>query len=108
MTDAGIEAAAVTVLHSAIDFENEIRYIEAFVCYREGLQLLCDLVKGVADSEKKKYLRTKVEAYMGRAEKVKQLIEEQRTMGKYHAQIIVENDSTGHSGKRNYKERRNR
>jgi hypothetical protein len=54
---------------------------------------------GVADSQKKKYLRTKVEAYMGRAEKVKQLIEEQKAMGKYHEQIVIENDSTGHSYK---------
>lgn len=55
--------------------------------------------EGVTDSEKKKYLRTKVEAYMGRAEKIKGLIEEQKTMGKYHEQILIENDSTGHSYK---------
>lgn len=99
MADAGIEAAAVTVLRNGVDLDNKKRYTEALVCYREGLQLLFDLMKGVADSEKKKYLRTKVEAYMGRAEKVKQLIEEQKAMGKYHEQIFIENDSTGHSYK---------
>jgi hypothetical protein len=36
---------------------------------------------------------------MGRAEKVKELIEEQKAMGKYHEQILIENDSTGHSYK---------
>jgi hypothetical protein len=34
---------------------------------------------------------------MGRAEKVKQLIEEQKAAGKYHEQIVIENNSTGHS-----------
>lgn len=36
---------------------------------------------------------------MGRAEKVKELIEEQKSLGKYHEQIFIENDSTGHSYK---------
>jgi hypothetical protein len=36
---------------------------------------------------------------MGRAEKVKGLIEEQKATGKYHEQILIENDSTGHSYK---------
>lgn len=57
------------------------------------------LFVGVTDPEKKKYLRTKVETYMGRAEKVKELIEEQKALGKYHEQIVIENDSTGHSFK---------
>jgi hypothetical protein len=36
---------------------------------------------------------------MVRAEKVKELIEEQKTKGTYHEQIVIENDSTGHSYK---------
>lgn len=99
MSDAGIETAAVTVIRSGVDLDNKKRYTEALVCYREGIQLLLNLMKGVTDPEKKKYLRTKVEAYMGRAEKVKELIEEQKALGKYHEEIFIENDSTGHSYK---------
>jgi hypothetical protein len=47
MTDAGIEAAAVTVLRNGVDLDNKKRYTEALVCYREGLQLLFDLMKGL-------------------------------------------------------------
>jgi delta 1-pyrroline-5-carboxylate dehydrogenase len=62
------------------------------------MSTVCLLI-GIADSEKKKYLRTKVEAYISRAEKVKQLIEEQKATGKYHEQIVIEINSTGHSYK---------
>ncbi|KAJ9578977.1 hypothetical protein L9F63_024916 [Diploptera punctata] len=73
--------------------------IKALACYREGLQLLVNLMKDVSDLEKKKYLRSKIESYMGRAEKLKELIEEQKNLGKYHEQITIENNSTGHSYK---------
>ncbi|XP_069679206.1 MIT domain-containing protein 1-like [Periplaneta americana] len=97
MSASGLETAAVTVLKNGVDMDNKKRYTEALVCYREGLELLLNVMKGVADPEKKKHLRSKVEAYMARAEKLKVLIEEQKALGKYHEEIIIENDSTGHS-----------
>jgi hypothetical protein len=45
MAAAGIEAAAANVLRNGEDLENKKRYTEALVCYREGLQLLFDLMK---------------------------------------------------------------
>jgi hypothetical protein len=47
MTDAGIEAAAVSVLQNGVDLDNKKRYTEALVCYREGLELLFNLMKGL-------------------------------------------------------------
>jgi hypothetical protein len=47
MTDAGIETAAVTVIRSGVDLDNKKRYTEALVCYREGIQLLLNLLKGL-------------------------------------------------------------
>jgi hypothetical protein len=47
MTDAGFEAAALNVLQNGVDLDNKKRYTEALVCYREGLQLLFDLMKGL-------------------------------------------------------------
>jgi len=47
MTDAGIETAAVAVIRSGVDLDNKKRYTEALVCYREGIQLLLNLLKGL-------------------------------------------------------------
>jgi hypothetical protein len=48
MTDAGVETAAVTVIRSGVDLDNKKRYTEALVCYREGIQLLLNLLKGLS------------------------------------------------------------
>jgi len=47
MTDAGIETAAVTVIQSGVDLDKKKRYTEALACYREGIQLLLNLLKGL-------------------------------------------------------------
>jgi len=47
MTDAGIETSAVSVIRSGVDLDNKKRYTEALVCYREGIQLLLNLLKGL-------------------------------------------------------------
>ncbi|PSN45397.1 MIT domain-containing protein 1 [Blattella germanica] len=57
------------------------------------------MISGITNPEKKKNLHSKIESYMARAEKIKELIEEQKNLGKYHEQIIIENDSSGHSYK---------
>jgi hypothetical protein len=49
MSDAGIETAAVTVIRSGVDLDNKKRYTEALVCYREGIQLLLNLMKGLSE-----------------------------------------------------------
>ncbi|XP_063237029.1 MIT domain-containing protein 1-like isoform X2 [Bacillus rossius redtenbacheri] len=96
MSQPGVESAASLILQRGVELDNKRRYTEALICYQEGLQLLVDMIKGVTDVQKKKYLRAKVEGYMSRAEKLKAHVEEEKESGKYHEQINIENDSTGH------------
>lgn len=46
---------------------------------------------------KKEALKQKIEEYMRRAEFIKRHIEKEKDLGKYHEQISIENNSTGHS-----------
>lgn len=42
-------------------------------------------------------MRGRIEEYMGRAESVKKRIDEEKRLGLYHEQIIIEENSSGHS-----------
>lgn len=53
----------------------------------------------MTSSEDKNKLRARITEYMGRAEKIKQHVETEKDQSSYHEQIIIENDSTGHSYK---------
>nr|CAD7202758.1 unnamed protein product [Timema douglasi] len=97
MSGSGVESAAALILQRGVDLDNKRRYTEALVCYQEGLQLLVNILKNATDSGKKTYLRSKVEGYMSRAERLKKVVEEEKDAGKYHEQIHIESDSTGHS-----------
>lgn len=48
MTDkvAGVESSAISVLKRAVELDVGRRYDEAMVCYREGLELLMEVLKG--------------------------------------------------------------
>ena len=48
MTDklAGVEASAVSLLKEAVELDMAQRFSEALVCYRQGIQLLIDCLKG--------------------------------------------------------------
>ncbi|XP_066998806.1 MIT domain-containing protein 1 [Anabrus simplex] len=99
MSTDKVTSVAASILQRGVELDNKKRYTEALVCYQEGLQLLVDSLKSITDVEKKKYVRSKIESYMCRGEALKKLIEEQKEAGKYHEQILIENNSTGHSYK---------
>ena len=42
---AGVEASAISLLKEAIALDTARRFNEAVVCYREGIQLLMDVMK---------------------------------------------------------------
>ncbi|XP_068623168.1 MIT domain-containing protein 1-like [Battus philenor] len=94
-----IESAAINILKRGVELDSKKRYTEALVCYQEGLQILVDKIKGESDDKVKTYLRKKIEEYMNRAEKIKQLILQQKENGQFHEQIQIHNNSTGHSYK---------
>nr|XP_034836539.1 MIT domain-containing protein 1-like [Maniola hyperantus] len=94
-----IESAAVNILKRGVDLDTKKRYTEALVCYQEGLQVLVDKLRGENDENNKNYLRKKVEEYMNRAEAIKKLVLKQKEEGKFHEQVHIENDSTGHGYK---------
>ncbi|XP_046395157.1 MIT domain-containing protein 1-like [Ischnura elegans] len=95
MTD--VESAAVSIITRAVKLDSGKRYTEALVCYQEGLELLMKAMKGSNCALKKAKLREKVEGFMDRAEKLKNYVEQEKEKGSYHEQIVIENDSTGHS-----------
>ncbi|CAG4937823.1 unnamed protein product [Parnassius apollo] len=94
-----IESAAINILKRGVDLDSKKRYTEALVCYQEGLQILVDKMKGECDDKIKIYLRKKVEEYMNRAETIKKLVLHQKETGQFHEQVLIENNSTGHSYK---------
>ncbi|XP_060566828.1 MIT domain-containing protein 1-like [Ruditapes philippinarum] len=96
---AGVLASATRVLTRAVELDTAGRYPDAVVCYQEGLQLLIDVLKGTP-TEKKEGIRTKINEYMKRAEELKKKVEEEKEAGKYHEQIHIESNSTGHSFER--------
>ena len=42
---AGVEASAIGLLKEAVALDTSRRFSEAVVCYREGIQLLMDVMK---------------------------------------------------------------
>ena len=53
----------------------------------------------MTNGEDRNKLRTKISDYMSRAEKLKQYVETEKDKDSYHEQILIENDSSGHSYK---------
>ncbi|XP_072945531.1 MIT domain-containing protein 1-like [Epargyreus clarus] len=94
-----IESAAINILKRGVELDTKKRYTEALVCYQEGLQILVDKMKEETDEAVKKYLRVKVTEYMNRAEGIKRLILKNKEEGKFHEQVIIQDNSTGHSYK---------
>ncbi|XP_041358827.1 MIT domain-containing protein 1-like [Gigantopelta aegis] len=101
MTDptkrAGIEASAISLLKRAVELDMAKRFEEATTCYQEGLHLLMEVLKGTHDEDKKVRYRQKISEYMTRAEELKQHVQHEKEVGKYHEQIQIEAISTGYS-----------
>ncbi|XP_052796929.1 MIT domain-containing protein 1-like [Mya arenaria] len=96
---SGVLASAGSVLTRAVELDKTCRYMEAVVCYQEGLQLMMDVLK-IAPADRKEGYRAKIKEYMARAEELKKKVEEEKEAGKYHEQLRIENNSTGHSYER--------
>ncbi|XP_072040939.1 MIT domain-containing protein 1-like [Amphiura filiformis] len=94
---SGIEASAISVLKRAVELDTKGRYTESLICYQEGLQLLMDALKGTTDEAKRLAFRQRISEYMNRAEKLKNHVEKEKETGKYHEQMHIANNSTGHS-----------
>ncbi|XP_070554446.1 MIT domain-containing protein 1-like [Ptychodera flava] len=95
----GVEASAISVLKNAVELDGNGRFTEALACYREGIQLLLDVMKMTKNEVKVKSMRERINEYMLRAEKLKEHIENEKKAGKYHEQYKIPQDSTGHSYK---------
>ncbi|XP_043242844.1 MIT domain-containing protein 1-like [Amphibalanus amphitrite] len=93
----GLEAAAVSVLKRAVELDTKRRWTESMTCYQEGLHLLMEVIKGLPEGPRRSAFRTKATEYMDRAEKLKTQIEAEKRLGKYHEQLHIDEDSTGHS-----------
>jgi len=91
------EGAAIALIKRAVQLDTSKRYTEALVCYKEGLQLLLEVMKTIGDKEKKNKYRQKAEEYLSRSEQVQQIIDKEKQNGKYHEHIKIEANSTGYS-----------
>ncbi|XP_047003135.1 MIT domain-containing protein 1-like [Schistocerca americana] len=99
MSNSNLEKAATSILCRAVELDEKHRFTEALVCYQEGLQLLVNFLKTEGNAQKKSAVRGKIESYMQRAEKLKKHIETQKDAGSFHEQVVIDNDSRGHSYK---------
>jgi len=96
--DNGGVTFAISILTRAVTLDVGNRHTESLICYQEGIRMLLDALKNFkGEDAKRKKLRDKVEEYMGRAEKLKTLIEDLKTTGKYREQIQVEDGAVGYS-----------
>ena len=77
------EGAAIALIKRAVQLDTSKRYTEALVCYKEGLQLLLEVMKTIGDKEKKNKYRQKAEEYLSRSEQVQQIIDKEKQNGKY-------------------------
>jgi len=93
----GMEMSAVNILKRAVELDNASRFTESIVCYQEGLGLLIEVSKNITDKNKKQHFQQRISNYMDRAEQLKKHIEKEKREGKYHEQLQIEDNSTGHS-----------
>lgn len=90
------EGAAIALLKRAVELDVARRYTESLVCYKEGLQLFLKVVQAVTDKDKKVKYRSKAEEYLGRSEKVQELVAKEKALGQYQEHYKIEADTTGH------------
>lgn len=91
------DGAAKSLLKRAVELDREKRYTEALVCYKEGVQMLMEVIAALKDKEKKQSYQKSASNYLERAEKLDELIRNVKEAGKYHEQIKIEAGSTGNS-----------
>ena len=102
--EVGSDKAAIALLCRAVELDSKKRKSEALVYYKEGLQLLMnvitDLKKGGGTNDNKQKLtayHTKASEYMNRAEQLSLEIKNETKAGKFHEQIKIVEGSKGNS-----------
>ena len=98
------EKEAITLLVKAAELDKKRRKTDAFVCYKEGIDLLMQVIKelkkdNLSDDKKKKLVayQTKVSEYMDRAEQLKSETSERNRVLQVHKKINIEEGSVGNS-----------
>ncbi|XP_076016644.1 MIT domain-containing protein 1 [Genypterus blacodes] len=93
---SGLETSAVSVLKRAVELDQNNRLQESLICYQEGIKLLLDALKAMKDEAKKVHCRGMIKSYMDRAEQIKAQVNKLKEEGKYHEQIKIADNATGH------------
>jgi len=96
MTD-GTEQSAIKLLKRAIEYESSSQFQQSLVCYQEGIDLLLGVVRSCNEASKKAHYRKKIDEYMTRAELLKNTVNKLKETGKYHEQLHILDNSSGHS-----------
>ena len=89
--------AAGKVLKRAVELDQQDKYSEALVCYQEGIDILLGSVKTSEDEKFRENARVRITEYMGRAEKLKEIVKDQKLVGKYHEKIEITDGQCGRS-----------
>ncbi|KAL1459578.1 hypothetical protein WDU94_011547 [Cyamophila willieti] len=85
------------LLKKAVDLDEKGRWTESFNYYQEGVTELLKYVRTVPRKDDQLKIREKIETYIGRAEILKQKLDEKKKMGDYHEQVDIKNNEKGHS-----------
>ncbi|XP_058806968.1 MIT domain-containing protein 1-like [Phymastichus coffea] len=91
-----MENIGASIIQRAIEKDKQEQYTMALVLYQEGLQVLIESIKEMKDPTRKKHFQTRTAEYMDRAERIKSLIEEKKSKGKYREHMKIENGAIGY------------
>ncbi|XP_008552813.1 serine/threonine-protein kinase ULK3 [Microplitis demolitor] len=92
---------AIALIQCAIKEDTEKNYQEAFQLYCNALRYFVPILMDESDSQKKRHLRQRINEYINRAEKLKQLCGDKSTSNeanhqllKEHKQLLIRQQST--------------
>ncbi|CAF2425289.1 unnamed protein product [Rotaria sp. Silwood2] len=76
------ETAAIELLKRAVQLDGEEKYSDALTCYSEGVRMLLNSVKAIPSSDERKRAayRQKITECIDRAEKLKDLIQQEKDL----------------------------
>jgi len=87
--------AAGQVLKRAVELDNKEKFSEALVCYQEGIDILFNAVKQSSDDKFKANARQRLTEYMKRAEQLKEFVQNQKQVGRFHEKIEIKSGQRG-------------
>ncbi|NXC79511.1 MITD1 protein, partial [Cercotrichas coryphoeus] len=86
--------AGAEAMKRAVQLDVASRFQESLVCYQEGIDLLLQVVKATTDEVKKRHYRQKISEYTFTF----------LSDGKYHKQVRIEENATGFSYEKVFRE----